>query len=210
MKISSWLRRHAWRIVAAAGGLLLAAHASAVEFTLSSFGGSTWTYTLTYNPLDNYAITEPTATVTLSGLQGVTSATGPTNTDFAPPGGFLDLTNLAWTAQVLNGGTTVVWTHVGGGTGNFGSAMHVFGFSVTAPGAFSGPVAFATTGFSTDIPDAVDRDVSGVVAGPVAAVPEPENWALLAAGLLLVTRFAQRRSAARRARAHSPADESRA
>jgi hypothetical protein len=94
----------------------------------------------------------------------------------------------------------VVWTHVGSGTGNFGSDMHVFGFSVTAPGAVNGAAAFATTGFSTDLPDAVDRDASGVVAGPVAGVPEPESWALLAAGLLLVTGFAQRRSAAQRAR----------
>jgi hypothetical protein len=193
MKIPSSLHRHALRVVVAAGGLLLAAHAGAVEFTLSGSGGGTWTYTLTYNPLDNYAITQPTATVTLSGLQGVTSATGPTSTDFAPPGGFLDLVNLDWTAQVLNGGTEVVWTHVGPGTGNFSSDMHVFGFSVTAPAAFSGSVAFATDGFSTDGANPVDLDVSGTVTGPVAGVPEPEAWAMLAAGLMLVGRIARRR-----------------
>jgi hypothetical protein len=200
MKIPSSLRNRARHIAVAAGALLLAAHAGAVQFALSSSSGDTWTYTLTYNPEDNYAITVPTATVTLSGLQGVTAATGPTSTDFAPPGGFLDMLNLDWTPQVLNGGTEVVWTHVGGGTGNFGSDMHVFGFSVTAPGEVTGSAAFATTGFSTDIPNPVDRDVSGVVDGPVAGVPEPETWAMLAAGLLLVGRFAQRRSAAQHAR----------
>lgn len=40
-------------------------------------------------------------------LSGVTAATGPSTTDFS---GELDAINLAWTAQVLNGGTTVVWT----------------------------------------------------------------------------------------------------
>ena len=35
---------------------LFAPAASAVQFTLASSTATTWTYTLTYDPLDNYAI----------------------------------------------------------------------------------------------------------------------------------------------------------
>ena len=45
---------------------------------------------------------------------------------------------------------------------------------------------FSTTGFSTDTTHGyLPRDVRGVVAGP-AAVPEPETWVLLLAGLAVV------------------------
>ena len=172
------------RMLAAAAALVLAGHAQAVEFILSSVTADTWTYTLTYNPLDNYAITTDTATLTLSGLQGVTAASGPSSTDYDPAGGFLDLVNLDWTAQVLGGGTEVVWTHVGSGTGNFGEDKHVFGFTVTAPGASTGLASFTTTGFSTDISNgAIDRNISILVEGPVGVVPEPEIYALMIGGL---------------------------
>lgn len=172
--------------MALAIGLASLAPAHAVQFTLSGQSASTWTYTLTYDPLDNYAVNgaPETATIRLTGLSGVTSATGPTSTDFAEA--FLDTINLNWSAAVLNGGTEVLWTHVGPGTGNFPDAKHVFGFSVTAPGATSGDVLFSTTGFSTDISNGyLPRDVRGVVSGP-AAVPEPETWALLLAGLAVM------------------------
>jgi hypothetical protein len=171
-------------MIPAAAALLLTGHAAAVEFTLSSVTADTWTYTLTYNPLDNYAILTDTATLTLSGLQGVTAASGPTSTDYTPTGGFLDLTNLDWTAEVLGGGTEVVWTHVGSGTGNFGEDKHVFGFSVTAPGASTGIATFATTGFSTDTSNgSLDRNISIQVEGPVGAIPEPDIYALMFGGL---------------------------
>ena len=48
--------------------------------------------TLTFAPLDNYSIFQPTTTITLTGLFGVTTAAGPTSTDF--PQGNLDTTNL--------------------------------------------------------------------------------------------------------------------
>jgi hypothetical protein len=145
--------------------------ALAVHFTPSQTGPATWQYTLTFDPLDNYSISQTNTTITLSGLSGVTAATGPTSTDFPPA---LNATNLAWTAQVLNGGTKVVWTIVGGGTGNFGTAMHVFGFSVTAAAAQNGTATFATSGMSRDTGSPLpgggfNLDVTGSVAGPVAA-----------------------------------------
>ena len=66
----------------------------AVSFSLSSFGGGSWIYTLTYDPLDNYSIFQPTTTITLSGLSGVSGALGPTSTDFEPPGGFFGCQQL--------------------------------------------------------------------------------------------------------------------
>jgi hypothetical protein len=88
----------------------------------------------------------------------------------------LDLLNKAWTAQVLNSGTTVVWTHVGGGTGNFGSAKHAFGFSITSNSA-NGTASFSTSGFARDAGVGGNNtlDISGSVAGPSAtpAAPTP-------------------------------------
>jgi hypothetical protein len=121
--------------------------ASAVSFTNTQAGPNTWVYTLTFAPEDNYSVTQPSSTITLSGLAGVTSATGPTSTDF--PNGNPAAINLMWTPQVVNGGTTVVWTHAGGGTGNFNSVQHVYGFSVTAE-APNGTASLATSGFSRD------------------------------------------------------------
>jgi hypothetical protein len=122
--------------------------AGAVSFTNTQAGPNTWVYTLTFAPEDNYSVTQPSTTITLTGLAGVTSATGPTSTDF--PNGNPAVINLSWTAQVVNGGTTVVWTHAGGGTGNFNSVQHVYGFSITAE-APNGTAALATNGFSRDI-----------------------------------------------------------
>lgn len=168
----------------------------AVEFKLSGATADTWTYTLTYNPLDNYAIpglaTE--ATIRLTGLAGVVSATGPVATDFVPDAPHLDGINLNWTAQVLNGGTEVVWTHVGPGTGNFDVDKHVFGFSVFAPGATSGAASLQTTGFSTDVTyGSLPRDIQGQVMGPTAAVPEPESWALALIGVATAGGMLRRR-----------------
>ena len=85
---------------------------------------------------------------------------------------------------MLGGGTEVVWTHVGSGTGNFGEDKHVFGFTVTAPGASTGIASFVTTGFSTDISNGtIDRNISIQVEGPVGVVPEPEIFALMIGGL---------------------------
>src|SRR5215470_10687424 len=87
---------------------LVAAPAEAASFTGTQTGPTEWTYTLTYDPLDNYAVCPPPgniATITLSGLAGVVSATLPSSTDFDPPGGFLDLVNLEWIPQLSGGGT---------------------------------------------------------------------------------------------------------
>ena len=176
--------------------LMSAAASEAVSFSLSSGGGGVWTYTLTYDALDNYSIFQPSTTITLTGLSGVSDAFGPTSTDFDPPGGEIDTLNLAWTPAVLNGGTAVTWTHIGTGTGNFPEAKHVFEFTIAAPGAQTGPIALVTDGFSRDTSfplsdGSFDLDISTDAAGPVsaaAAVPEPATGLLLGSALVWALR----------------------
>lgn len=164
--------------------------AMAVQFTGVQTGPGEWTYTLTYDPLDNYSICQPDTTITLSGLSGVTQAFPPTSTDFPNPSSS-DL-NLLWTPQVLNGGTTVTWTHVGGGTGNFDTPMHVLGFRIVAPASANGSVSVATSGFALDstCPTTV-LDITATTAGPVVAaaatvssVPTMTEWGMILFALL--------------------------
>lgn len=171
--------------LALAAGVLLAAPAHAVQFALSGVSGDVFSYTLTYDPLDNYAIPgwEDRATIRLSGLTGVVSAAGPTSTSYDNE--FGNSVNLNWTAEVLAGGSEVVFTHIGPGTGNYDVPMYVYGFSISAPGQGVGVVAFETSGFRTDTTNGlIDRDIAGRVGGPVP-VPEPATWALLLSGLFI-------------------------
>jgi len=165
--------------------LLAITDAMAVQFTGVQTGPGEWTYTLTYDPMDNYSICQLNTTITLSGLVGVTQAFPPTTTDF-PIGGIGDL-NLLWTPQVLNGGTTVTWTHAGGGTGNFPSAIHVFGFRVVAPTSTTGSASVATSGFALDgtCPTTV-HDIQATTVGPSTAastttstVPTMTEWGMI-------------------------------
>ena len=171
--------------LALAAGVLLAAPAHAVQFALTGVGSGVFSYTLTYDPLDNYAIPgwEDIATIRLSGLTGVVSAAGPTSTSYDNE--FGNSVNLNWTAEVLAGGTEVVFTHIGPGTGNYDVPMYVYDFSITAPGQGVGVVSFETSGFRTDTTNGlIDRDIAGRVGGPVP-VPEPATWALLLSGLFI-------------------------
>src|SRR5688572_22504270 len=126
--------------------VVAAAPAQAASFVGTQTGPNEWTYTLTYHPQDNYAVCPApgnVATVTLSGLRGVASATPPTSMSAGLPP-----TNLEWTPQVSGGGTVVTWTHQGSGTGNFGVPMQVFGFRVlTAAPAVNGTVNATSDGF---------------------------------------------------------------
>lgn len=130
-----------------------------------------WTYNLTFPPLANYSIFQGVATITVSGLCGVSSAGGPTSTDFPSS---LDAVNLNWTVEVLNGGTGVRWSHAGSGPGNFSVDKHIFGFSITAPAAGDGIGSLITSGFSRDtsnpLPDGsfnLDINISNIsVHGP--------------------------------------------
>ena len=158
--VSKLLRRNIWL-----PAILLASawQTQAVQWTLTSAGPPVWTYTLTFDPLDNCNLFVNPTTITMTGLTGVTSAGAPTSTDFT---GSLDTNNRNFTPAVLNGGTTVVWTNPTCGTGNFGVAKHVFGFTVTAPTAPNGTVSFATSGMARDTGVSNSLDVSGSVAGP--------------------------------------------
>ena len=179
-----------WRANLLIPALLLATgwQAHAVQWTLSQAGPSTWTYTLTFAPEDNYSIYQANTTITMTGLTGVTAAAGPTSTDF--PSGLQSL-ELAWTAQVTNGGTTVAWTHVGSGTGNFPTTQHVFGFSITAAGALNGTVSYATSGMSRDVGNPLpgggyNLDISGTVGGP-SSTGSPASAPALSPMALLLT-----------------------
>jgi hypothetical protein len=81
------------------------------------------------------------------------AAAGPTSTDFP---GTLNAVNLNWSAAVLDGGRKVVYTKVGGGTGNFADFRHSFGFTIHARGAVNGTVSLATQGFSRDESQSLD------------------------------------------------------
>ena len=164
--------------------LAFASPCYAVHWICSQTGPSTWTYTLQVDPEDNFNVSQSSTTITMTGLSGVTSATGPTSSDFT---GGIATTILAWTPQVLNGGTEVVWTTNSGGTGNFDSVQHVFGFSITAAGAANGTASFATNGFQVDDNGPI-LDISGTVAGPTASAaqtPAPATLLLVSVGLLL-------------------------
>lgn len=179
--MSTYIAKFGPRAIAFALALfaLSAAPAEAVSFIGTQTGPNEWTYTLTYDPLDNYAVCGApgdVAAITLSGLVGVVVATAPTSTDFDPPGGFLDARNLEWVPVVSVGGTVVTWTHLGGGTGNFDVQKHVFGFKVfTASPSVNGTVSVASDGFSLDMGETVpcpiepadDRDFTGITNGPV-------------------------------------------
>jgi hypothetical protein len=130
--------------------------AFAVQFTGLQTNPTTWTYLLTFDPLDNFLICQPVTTITLSGLSGVQTADSP----------------IGATAQILNGGTTVVWTLSYGGTGNMLTPIPVFGFTITA-NAQSGLASFATSGMAHDAPCTRlnNLDIAGTVAGPTGAQP---------------------------------------
>lgn len=158
---------------ATVASLALASSAGAALFGGAQTGPSEWTYELTYEPLDNYAVCPApgnVATITLSGLSGVVAAGAPTATDF-DHGSSLDAVNLRWTPRVSTDGTSVTWTHVGPGTGNFPVAKHVYGFTVrTAGPAPSAQVHAETAGFSVDagcpVQPAADRNFAGTTQGP--------------------------------------------
>jgi len=174
MKRTDGARSNVWR-----GAFALALWVFAVplvhaaSFVGTQTGPNEWTYTLTYDPQDNYAVCPApgnVATITLSGLLGVVSATQPTSMTPGLPEG-----NLDWIPQISGGGSTVTWTHVGGGTGNFGVPMQVFGFKIiTATSVPKGSVTAASTGFSIDISTRLpcilqpgeDRNFSATTAGP--------------------------------------------
>jgi hypothetical protein len=155
-------------------------------FTGVQTGPNEWTYALTFAPLLNYSIfrgprptnmtreemdkSNPT-TITLTGLFGVVAASGPTSTDF-PALSPADATNRDWSATVLDGGTKVVYTKVGGGTGNYPSFRHAFGFTIRASRAVNGTVSLATHGFSRDTTYSLsdgsfNLDIKGTIDGPV-------------------------------------------
>lgn len=152
-----------------------------MSFTGVQQSPTEWVYTLTYDPFDNFAVCpapDNVATITLSGLSGVVAATAPTSHDLVPafPG------DLLWTPQVSSDGSTVTWTHVGPGTGNFTTAKHVYGFTITTASTVpNGVVTVASKGFSVDVSrtgpcppqGGAVRDFTGATYGPVSVPSSP-------------------------------------
>jgi hypothetical protein len=145
---------------------------------------------LTYDPYDNYSTSQASTSITLSGLYGVTAASGPTSTDYLQPEA--NDVNLLWTPQVSGDGTVVVWTHAGPGTGNFDVPKRVFGFRIYSNALVTGLVPLVTDGFARDtqepssIFDGRDLDIETFAYGPAPLeepVPEPGTLALLGLGL---------------------------
>jgi hypothetical protein len=149
--------------------ILAAPQLSAVSFVCVQSGPTTWVYNLTFAPLDNVSVFQSSTTITITGLTGVIGASGPTSTDF--PLGQLNTGMLNWTAQVLDGGTKVVWTNTGVGTGNFGSEKHVNGFTITTAGTPNGTVNLTTNGVARDLGNALpggafNLDINTYIQGP--------------------------------------------
>ena len=170
------------------GALILALHAltaapaEAASFVGTQTGPTEWTYTLTFDSLDNYATCSGLARITLSGMVGVVRATPPTDTDFPPE---LHEINLRWEPAVSEDGTSVTWTHVGSGTGNFSDQKHVFGFKVfTETPGVNGTVNAASDGIEIDLstmPERCpaagsdDRDFTGTTNGPVGEAESDQD-----------------------------------
>ena len=159
------------KLLIAVALLASAGQALAVQWTLTSAGPPVWTYTLTFDPFDNCNLFVSPSTITMTALSGVTAAGTPTGSDF--PVGALDTNNRNWVPVVSGGGTKVVWTNTTCGTGNFGSAKHVTGFTITAAASPNRTAPFVTTGMAKDTGIANSVDIVGFIAGPSAAAAPP-------------------------------------
>lgn len=151
--------------------LLACVHTEAVQFVGTQTGPNEWTYTLIYDPGDNYSICQYQTTVRLSGLAGVVLATRPASSDY--PDNWVGWAQLDWIPTISGGGTVVTWTHYGPGTGNWGIPKHVYGFKVyTATAAPSGPVNLRTSGFERDgyYCPTPDLDINTTAVGPVSDI----------------------------------------
>jgi hypothetical protein len=143
--------------------------AHAATFSLVSAGPPTWTYELTFAPLDNCNLFTNPTTITLTGLTGVTAAGQPTSTDFPGSGpGSLAANNLNWVPTFTN--TSVTWANPTCGSGNFNVEKHVYGFTVTATG---GPGTYVTNGFAKDTHSPNSVDVTSPTTPPPAPAAVP-------------------------------------
>lgn len=181
-------------------GLVLSLTSSllqALDFTGKQISPGVWSYNLTFGVYENYSIGQQYTTITLTGLSGVLSASGPSSTSF--PQGPLDTLNLEWTPTVLDKGTSVQWVHDGPGTGNFPGYMFVYDFRIYADtSATEGLATLTTDGFSTDTTHGLrDLDIQGTVNGPVSSIPEPSTYLLLGLGTLVGAVWQLRRRARR-------------
>jgi hypothetical protein len=159
-------------LVSAVLSASIAAHANSI--VLDSMSGNTYTYGLDVNANSSETFA-PGQTITLTGLSGVTGASGG-----SPYGSFFSASSTA---------TSVTLTSLGVTFGNAQSSANDFSdlFTVTSSSGAAGTVNFGINGNPT---------ASGTVEGPVAlvaATPEPSGFVLLGTGLLAVAGAAKRR-----------------